>query len=105
MNKWSGFVSWRSEKRLDDGPKREFLEAYRDHVVLPSMPILQYDQVAATWHAQERARLVRAGQTPPYSDGPIAGISVTRGLILVTRNVADFSRFSGLHVENWFEGE
>jgi tRNA(fMet)-specific endonuclease VapC len=33
----------------------------------------------------------------------IASIAATNGLTLVTRNVADFSAFQGLRLENWFE--
>ena len=91
--------------RLSESDKQQFLEAYMYHVVLPSMPILEYDQHAAEWHALERTRLVAKGETPPFSDGQIAGIAATQGLILVTRNTSDFERFKGLHIENWFDAE
>ena len=45
---------------------------------------------------------LRARGTPigPY-DVLIAGQALARGLILVTHNVAEFSRVEGLRVENW----
>ena len=48
-----------------------------------------------------RAVLAAAG-TPigPY-DVPIAGQAAARRLVLVTRNVGEFSRVSGLRIENW----
>jgi tRNA(fMet)-specific endonuclease VapC len=65
------------------------------------MPILPYDADAADWHAAERARLAFAGRVPPFVDGQIAAIAVTRGLTLVTANVADFRPFAGLTVIDW----
>jgi tRNA(fMet)-specific endonuclease VapC len=48
-----------------------------------------------------RATLTRAG-TPigPY-DVMIAGTALVQGLILVTANTREFSRVSGLQLENW----
>jgi predicted nucleic acid-binding protein len=44
---------------------------------------------------------ITIGRTPPFVDGQIAAIAVTRGLILVTNNVRDFQHFSGLVVVDW----
>jgi tRNA(fMet)-specific endonuclease VapC len=68
-------------------------------------PVLPYDQAAADWHASERARLERIGRVPPYQDGQIAAIAVTRRLTLVTRNVRDFLGFTDLRVESWWVDE
>jgi len=43
------------------------------------------------------------GYNAPYADGQIAAIAAVNGLTLVTRNVADFQRFSGLRLDNGFE--
>ena len=64
--------------------------------------VLPYDAEAARWHAVERARLETLGQPRPFADGQIAAITVSRGLILVTRNTADFAGYCGLRIENWF---
>jgi len=71
--------------------------------LLTTMPVLVYDQVAAEWHAQERARLTLVRRPPAFADGQIAAIAATNELILVTRNVSDFTDFSDLIVENWFD--
>ena len=65
------------------------------------MIILPCDERAAEWHAKERARLSLTGCTPAFVDGQIASIAKVNGLILVTRNAADFKKFSKLELENW----
>jgi len=89
--------------RLIPSKKRRTIETYLEDVLRPTVPILPYDQNAADWHANERARLVAAGQTPPFVDGQIAAIAAVNGLILVTANLADYEPFSGLTIENWHE--
>lgn len=66
-----------------------------------SFPILPYDEAAATWHGEERARLEALGQPTPLVDGQIAAIAHVNGLVLATTNAKDFARFNGLKVENW----
>jgi tRNA(fMet)-specific endonuclease VapC len=89
--------------RLPVSPKRAALEQYLSNTIRAEIPILAYDAKAATWFAQERARLSGSGLSPSYPDGHVAAVAVTNDLILVTRNVADFVDFSELKVENWFE--
>ena len=67
------------------------------------LQILPFEQQAGEWLAIERSRLMKAGYTPAYADGEIAAIAVANGLILVTRNARDFTRFAGLQIENWFD--
>jgi tRNA(fMet)-specific endonuclease VapC len=81
--------------------RRTSLKKYLWDVILPSCPILEYDRAAAEWHGVERARLVKAGRTPPMVDGQIAAIAAVRDLVLVTDNVADFRGFRDLQLENW----
>jgi len=88
-------------RRLPLSRKREILEAYLNDVIKPNMTILPYDERAAEWHARERARLSSAGNTPTFADGQIASVARVNGLILVTRNSADFKKFSELILENW----
>ena len=87
--------------RMPLSRKRELVEMFLEDVVKKNLPILPYDEQAAKWHAMERARLTLQGKPPSFVDGQIAAITVTNGLILITRNVDDFKRFSGLKVENW----
>jgi tRNA(fMet)-specific endonuclease VapC len=81
--------------------KRNLIERFVYEVLRPYLPILPYNETAAWWHAQERARLAEIGQTPPFVDGQIAAIAQTNGLVLVTKNVKDFSAFDGLMLEDW----
>lgn len=66
------------------------------------LPILPYDQEAASLHAKVKAGLDQAGTPMPETDGQIAAIADAHGLVLVTRNEADFRRYPGLRIENWF---
>jgi tRNA(fMet)-specific endonuclease VapC len=86
---------------LPKGKRRTALEAYLRDVVQGSFPILPYDEAAATWHGEERARLEALGRPAPFVDGQIAAIAKVHGLVLATSNDKDFARFRGLTVENW----
>lgn len=87
--------------RMPAGRKRNYLEDYLSQTVRPFLPCLPYDEVAAQWHAQERARLTALGLTPSYADGQIAAIAAVNELILVTHNQRDVQCFQGLQVESW----
>jgi tRNA(fMet)-specific endonuclease VapC len=88
-------------RMLPASKRRENIEAYLTRIVYTSVPILPYDEAAASWHATERARLVQLGLTPAFSDSQIAAVAKIHDLTLITRNVKDFSQFEGLHVESW----
>jgi tRNA(fMet)-specific endonuclease VapC len=68
-----------------------------------AFPILPYDEAAATWHGEERARLEALGTPAPFVDGQIAAIAHVHGLVLVTTNDKDFTRFKVLTIENWMK--
>jgi len=87
--------------RLPDSPKRRAIQQYLSEVVAPTIPILAYDERAAEWHAAERSRLERAGRAPAFADGQIAAVARVHGLVVVTRNTADYAGFEGVAVENW----
>lgn len=88
-------------RRLPKGKRRAALESYLRDVVRASFPVLPYDEAAARWHGEERARLEALGRPAPFVDGQIAAIAHANGLILVTTNTKDFARFKELTVENW----
>jgi tRNA(fMet)-specific endonuclease VapC len=69
----------------------------------PFLPIIAFDEQAARWRAEERARLRKSGRTPSYADSQIAAIAVVNELGLVTRNTGDFADFHGVQTANWFE--
>lgn len=88
-------------RRLPKSRRRAALEAYLRDVVHGSFPILPYDEAAATWHGEERARLESLGRPAPFVDGQIAAVAHVHGLVLATTNDKDFVRFKGLKVVNW----
>ena len=92
---------WYGSYRLPASTKRSVIEAYLKDVIARSIPILAYDQRAALWHAEERARLKQIGKTPPFADGQIAAIAATNDLCLVTFNHDDYAAFQGLRLEDW----
>ncbi len=69
------------------------------------MEVLNYDESAAAHTGQLRAELAKKG-TPigPY-DQMIAGHARACGLILVTNNISEFERVSGLRLDNWVENK
>ncbi|MDM0003331.1 type II toxin-antitoxin system VapC family toxin [Variovorax sp. J22G73] len=79
-------------------PMRIFIEdARRRHVWLP------LDPTSAIRAGQLRQALSETG-TPigPY-DLLIAGTALALNLIVVTRNIREFTRVPGLRVENWYD--
>lgn len=87
--------------RLPPSARRATIETYLTQVIAPGIPVLAYDQEAATWHAAERARLAALGKTPPFADGMIAAVARTNHLVLVTFNLDDFRGFQDLQLTNW----
>ncbi len=62
---------------------------------------LPFDDSAAD-HAAEVGRLLRiAGNPIGPNDLLMAGIALANGVTLVTPNVAEFGRVSGLAIEDW----
>jgi len=90
---------------LPPGKRRDRIEDYLSHRVLPALPIIAFDENEAQWQAQQRARLRQIGKQPSYPDSQIAAIAAVNNLVLVTRNVDDFADFEGLRIQNWFKKE
>lgn len=87
--------------RLPSGKKKNVLRDYLFDGLRRAMPILPYDEAAAAWHAEVRARLAVRGETAPFADGQIAAVAAVNELVLVTANTRDFAAFEGLVVEDW----
>ena len=87
-------------ERLPPSRRRRAIESYLAEVA-SWLPVLAYDEAAATWHARERARLARLGKTPPFVDGQIAAVAWANDLALVTTNPTDFLEFDGLRLRAW----
>ena len=60
-------------------------------------PVLPFDAAAASAFDGLTAQRLRVGTM----DRRIAAIALTHGLVLLTRNVSDFSKVAGLQIENW----
>ena len=91
-------------RRLPRGKRRGFLESFLRDVVRPTLPILPYDERAAEWHAEERARLEKGGRQTPFVDAQIAAVAITNGIPVISANMADFAAFKGLGLQNWVSG-
>ena len=63
--------------------------------------VLDYDTKAAAHYGNIRAELEKSGQMIGVNDLHIAGHARSEGLILVTNNLREFERVSGLRLENW----
>jgi tRNA(fMet)-specific endonuclease VapC len=87
--------------RLPVSRKREMIGTYLQDVILGNMDILPYDERAAEWHAQQRAKLSLQGKVPSFVDGQIAAIARVNGMTLVTRNKHDFESFEAIKVLSW----
>lgn len=60
-----------------------------------------FERTDAKVTAAIRAALKAKGQPIGAYDALIAGTGIARGLIVVTSNLGEFNRVSGLQVENW----
>lgn len=65
------------------------------------LEVLAFDEAAADHAAEIRAALEREGRPIGGYDLLIAGHARSRGLIVVTGNLAEFQRVNGLRCEDW----
>ena len=65
------------------------------------LEVLPFDDLAAYHFGQIRGDLYDRGRPIGPYDMMIAGHARSRGLILVSNNLAEFERVQGLRIENW----
>jgi tRNA(fMet)-specific endonuclease VapC len=65
------------------------------------VPTLDFQPADAEAAASLRASLRKQGRTIGAYDVLIAGMALSRGLIVVTSNTGEFERITGLQHENW----
>jgi tRNA(fMet)-specific endonuclease VapC len=65
------------------------------------LSVLPFDSDAAAHTAQIRADLERQGRVIGAYDLMIAGHARSRGLVVVTANLKEFTRVDGLRCEDW----
>lgn len=68
---------------------------------LSRLEILDYDTEAASQYGSIKATLSKQGKIIGENDLHIAAHARSRGLIVVTNNMKEFSRVPALQVENW----
>ena len=69
------------------------------------LEILDFDKNAAVHSSRIIADLEAHGRKIGAFDSQIAGHARSRGLIVVTNNIREFSRVPGLLIENWLVQE
>ncbi|MCB0129123.1 MAG: type II toxin-antitoxin system VapC family toxin [Caldilineaceae bacterium] len=72
--------------------QRQFLQPYRS---------LPFDDAAAEIAGVIRAQLAQSGTPIGSHDLQIAAIALAHGCTLVTHNVREFGRVTGLDIEDW----
>jgi tRNA(fMet)-specific endonuclease VapC len=68
---------------------------------LAALEIVDFDASAADWYGNIRADLERRGRPIGPLDTMIAAHALRLGLPLVTNNISEFQRVTGLAVEDW----
>ena len=63
--------------------------------------VLPWDQAAVDATIAVKSKLTKAGLVIGDNDTAIAGHAIASGCLLVTNNVREFSRVSGLSYEDW----
>lgn len=69
--------------------------------LLCTITTLAFDEADAQASASVRSALQKKGKQIGAYDVLIAGCGLSKGLVLVTSNIAEFRRIGGLQVENW----
>ncbi|MBC7954203.1 MAG: tRNA(fMet)-specific endonuclease VapC [Rhodospirillaceae bacterium] len=85
-----------AEKSLHPSQARQDVEAFAAR-----LDVLPFGAEAAGHYAEIRAELERKGQVIGPYDLMIAGHARSRGLVVVTGNLREFTRVAGLRAEDW----
>jgi len=91
---------WHGARKYDDPDKR----CAQVNMVLSPYHSLPFDDQAAEHYASIRHDLETRGQIIGPNDLKIAAICCAHGVILITSNTSEFSRVSGLQLEDWAQG-
>ena len=86
------------EKSAKPEHNRQAVEDFVSRLV-----ILQYGEKAAQHYGDVRSELEKAGTPIGVNDLHISAHARSEGLALITNNVREFERVSGLRLENWIQ--
>lgn len=84
-----------------DTPSRRARRSVFVEAVIDRFPVLPIDLPTARIHAEAGAQLAADGRSIGAHDLWIAAAALAHGLTLVTANLREFRRVSGLDVEEW----
>ena len=93
-------------KALPEGKRKNGLFDYSIEYIQKQYEILSFDASAANIYSDLYERLKSKGTPAQRFDLLISSITISNNLILVTRNISDFTTIvenSNLMIENWFE--
>ena len=69
--------------------------------MLNAIKVLELDLESSRKASEILSRLIREGEPIDLRDAIIAGIALTNGCTLITRNTEHFKRITGLSIETW----
>ncbi len=90
--------------RMPEGKRKTYIEKCLDEYK-EDFEIIPYDEFSADICGQLSGTCAKTGKNLPCFDTQIAATAIANGMILVTRNTADFAEVaerSFLRLENWF---
>ena len=101
-------ITWqeltRGVNRMPEGKRRLRIQNFIDSLE-ENIEVLPYDKFSAQICGEIQARAEKEGKSLPSYDSQIAATAISRGMILVTHNTADFESIKEtafLRVEDWF---
>ena len=68
---------------------------------IEEITVIPFSSAEARMTAVIRAELERIGQPIGKYDSLIAGTALAHGLVIVTHNTREYSRITGLRIEDW----
>lgn len=93
--------------KMPDGKRKNSIENFIS-LLKENTEIIAYDDFAADICGKLLGEGSAQGKPLPYCDTQIAATAISNGMVLVTRNVSDFTvvkERSFLKVEDWFSNE
>ncbi|MCQ2572842.1 MAG: type II toxin-antitoxin system VapC family toxin [Treponema sp.] len=92
--------------KMPEGRRKNYIKECLD-VIENDFEILPYDDFSADICGKALGTFEKSGQPLPMCDTQIAATAISKGMVLVTHNTADFEPLAErcfLRMEDWFEG-